>query len=71
MTHLVRTLPILTLHALICNTTSIRYAQNDDRTAGGHKFSLCWGAREDVPDDETGKLKDVRDFQSLMDYAFD
>ena len=30
-----------------------------------------WKYREDVPDDETGKLKDVRDFQSLMDYAFD
>ena len=30
-----------------------------------------WRYREDVPDDETGKLKDVRDFQSLMDYAFD
>ena len=29
--------------------------------AGGERF----------PEDETGKLKHVRDFQSLMDYAFD
>ena len=50
--------------ALICNTSSIRYAQNDDRTAGGHKFSLCWGAREDVPD-EMATIRKVMKHASL------
>ena len=33
-----------------------------------HKSS---SGEERFPEDETGKLKHVRDFQSLMDYAFD
>ena len=37
-----------------------------------HKHAGVDGEEERfLPEDETGKLKHVRDFQSLMDYAFD